>query len=50
MSLLYDFKHGARTGKNSELMKPIVEAMTVGDMIVLAGYIASLPAEIGPSN
>ena len=25
-------------------MKPIVEAMTVGDMIVLAGYIASLPA------
>jgi cytochrome c553 len=40
---LYDFKHGARAGTGSALMKPSVEKLTVEDMIALAAYAASLP-------
>ncbi|KJC34817.1 c-type cytochrome [Bradyrhizobium sp. LTSP857] len=42
---LHDFKHGARSGSGSELMKPVAEALTLDDMINLAVYAASLPAE-----
>ena len=40
---LYDFKHGARAGLSSVLMKPTVEHLTIEDMIALAAYAASLP-------
>jgi cytochrome c553 len=40
---LYDFKHGARAGPGSELMKPVVEALTTESMLALAAYAASLP-------
>jgi cytochrome c553 len=40
---LYDFKHGARAGIGSALMKPTVEKLVLGDMIALAAYAASLP-------
>lgn len=39
---LYDFKHGARAGIGSALMKPTVEKLTVEDMVSLAAYAASL--------
>ncbi len=39
---LYDFKHGARAGLFSPLMKPTVEHLTLEDMIALAAYAASL--------
>jgi cytochrome c553 len=39
---LYDFKHGARAGGGSALMKPTVENLAVEDMIALAAYAASL--------
>ena len=39
---LYDFKHGARAGAGSALMKPTVENLAVEDMIALAAYAASL--------
>jgi len=39
---LYDFKHGARAGIGSALMKPTVEKLTVEDMLNLAAYAASL--------
>jgi cytochrome c553 len=39
---LYDFKSGARKGANSELMKPAVEKLSIGDMIALVAYTASL--------
>jgi cytochrome c553 len=39
---LYDFKSGARAGKDSALMKPSVEKLTVEDMIALAAYAATL--------
>ena len=39
---LYDFKHGARAGAGSALMKPSVEKLTVDDMLSLAAYAASL--------
>jgi cytochrome c553 len=40
---LYDFKHGARVGIGSALMKPTVEKLLLEDMIALAAYAASLP-------
>jgi cytochrome c553 len=40
---LYDFKHGARAGLGSALMKPTVEKLMLEDMIALAAYAASLP-------
>ena len=39
---LYDFKTGARAGLWSPLMKPVVEKLSVDDMISLAAYAASL--------
>ena len=39
---LYDFKHGARAGIGSTLMKPTVEKLTIEDMVSLAAYAASL--------
>jgi len=38
---LYDFKHGARTGKEVALMVPVVVGLTQDDMINLAAYISS---------
>lgn len=40
---LYDFKHRTRMGSGGEIMGPIVEQFSVGDMISLAAYTASLP-------
>ena len=40
---LYDFKSGTRNGANSGLMKPLVESLSVGDMIALSAYAGSLP-------
>jgi cytochrome c553 len=39
---LYDFKHGARAGAESALMKTVVEPLTIGDMLSVAAYTASL--------
>jgi cytochrome c553 len=39
---LYDFKHGARAGSGSVLMKPVVEKLSEDDMISIAAYLASL--------
>jgi cytochrome c553 len=39
---LYDFKHGARAGASSILMKPTVEKLSEDDMVSLAAYVASL--------
>jgi len=39
---LYDFRSGARKGANSELMKPVVENLSIDDMIALVAYSASL--------
>ncbi len=40
---LYDFKHGARAGNGSVLMRPAVERLAIEDMISIAAYAASLP-------
>jgi len=39
---LFDFKHGARAGAGSALMRPAVDKLTLDDMISLAAYAASL--------
>ena len=39
---LYDFKHGARAGAESSLMKSSLENRSTTDMIALAAYAASL--------
>lgn len=39
---LYDFKHGARAGVSSALMKASVEKLTADDMIALSAYVSSL--------
>ena len=39
---LYDFKTGARAGAWSGLMTPVVDQLSVDDMIALAAYAASL--------
>ena len=39
---LYDFKTGARAGAWSALMAPVVEELSVDDMISIAAYAASL--------
>jgi len=39
---LYDFKTGARAGAWSPLMKPVVEKLSLDDMISIAAYAASL--------
>jgi cytochrome c553 len=39
---LYDFQAGNRAGVNSALMKPVVEKLSIDDMIALAAYSASL--------
>jgi cytochrome c553 len=39
---LYDFKTGARAGAWSALMTPVVEELSVDDMISVAAYAASL--------
>jgi cytochrome c553 len=39
---LYDFKTGARAGAWSALMAPVVEELSVDDMISVAAYAASL--------
>lgn len=39
---LYDFRAGVRVGAGSALMKPVVEKLSMDDMISLAAYAASL--------
>jgi cytochrome c553 len=38
----YDFKHGARAGKEAAQMKPAVENLALEEMIALSAYAASL--------
>jgi len=40
---LYDFKHEARMGMGGEIMGPVVDKLSVNDMVSLAAYTASLP-------
>ena len=42
---LYDFKQGARIGRGAELMRPVVEGLTLDNMLALAAYAASLPPD-----
>jgi cytochrome c553 len=39
---LYDFKSGARAGRNALAMKPVVGNLTDRDIVDLTAYIASL--------
>lgn len=39
---LYDFQDGARAGEWSGLMKPVVQKLSLDDMIAVAAYAASL--------
>jgi cytochrome c553 len=39
---LYDLKTGTRAGRGSSLMQPVVENLSMEDMIALAAYVASL--------
>ena len=39
---LYDFRAGVRAGAESALTKPVVDKLTMDDMISLAAYVASL--------
>jgi cytochrome c553 len=39
---LYDIRHGTRNGAWAALMKPVVEAMGLEDMVDVAAYAASL--------
>ena len=39
---LYDFRHGTRNGAWAALMKPVVETLTLDEMVALAAYTASL--------
>jgi cytochrome c553 len=40
---LFDFRAGARNGAGAQTMKPVVDNMSLDDMIDLAAYTASLP-------
>ena len=40
---LYDFKTGARHGKNAGMMKPVVEKLSDADIVNISAYLASLP-------
>lgn len=42
MRQLFDFKSGARNGVESSVMKPIVDKLTVDEMMSLSAYAASL--------
>ena len=39
---LYDFQHGVRDGQWAIMMKPVVAALTMADIVDLAAYTASL--------
>jgi cytochrome c553 len=39
---LYDMKHGVRNGSWSALMQPVVQELSLEDMVALAAYTASL--------
>lgn len=40
---LYDYKTGARHGRNAAIMKPAVEKLTDEDIVNISAYLASLP-------
>ena len=40
---LYDMRQGTRRGASAALMQPVVNNLTVEDMINIAAYVASLP-------
>jgi cytochrome c553 len=40
---LYDYKTGARHGRNAAIMKPAVENLTDEDIVDITAYLASLP-------
>ena len=39
---LYDYKHGQRTGSAGAAMMPVVEKLTMSEMIALSAYAGSL--------
>ena len=39
---LIDFQRGTRNGKGAVLMKGPVAKLTIGDMVAITGYLASL--------
>jgi len=39
---LIDFQTGARTGPHAAMMKPVVQGMTLAQMVTITGYLASL--------
>jgi cytochrome c553 len=39
---LLDMQNGARAGPGAALMKPVVEKLTVDDVIAIAAYLATL--------
>ena len=39
---LYDYKQGTRAGADAALMKPVVEKLTVDELIEIAAYVGSL--------
>jgi cytochrome c553 len=45
MRQLYDMREGSRIGVSTALMIPVVANLTVEDMVNMAAYVASLPAE-----
>jgi cytochrome c553 len=47
MRQLFDMKDGTRHGPWSELMKPVVDKMSVGDMLNVSAYAASLAPSAG---
>jgi cytochrome c553 len=48
MRQLFDMKEGARRGPWSEMMKPVLDKMSVQDMMNVSAYAASLaPAATG---
>jgi cytochrome c553 len=44
---LFDFKHGARAGISSALMKPTVDKLTIEDMVALAAFAFGAPGDRG---
>ena len=48
MRQLWDMKQGSRNGPQVELMKPVIENLTVEDMTGIVAYLASLMPLPGP--
>jgi cytochrome c553 len=47
---LFDMKSGARRGPWAAMMTPVLEQMSVSDMMAVAAYAASLDPSAGPAT